>query len=173
MTKVAAAATRLTRRAEFVAAAAGRRFHTPRMTVQGIMRTTAADIDAGMRVGFTVTKRIGNSPERNRIRRRLRAAVDLARASWPDASLDLVLIARRDAITAPFEQLVDDLRRAAPAVLTGKGASAPKGPRSNAPRGKAAGGAITRDAQRRRGKGMAPQSPSSAADVQNHTDNSP
>lgn len=158
MTTVAAAACRLTKRSEFLAAAAGRRYHTPRMTVQGIMRSSAADNCAEMRVGFTVTKRIGNSPERNRIRRRLRAAVALARESWPPASLDLVLIARRDAISAPFEQLVDDLRKAAPALLTGKGASMPK-PSRNGPRG--------------RGKNAARAAEPRKSDVQEKTDNSP
>ncbi len=161
MTSVPAAARRLTRRSEFLAAAAGRRFHTPRMTVQGIMRTSAADSGAGMRVGFTVTKRVGNAPERNRIRRRLRAAVDLASTSWPAASLDLVLIARREAISAPFDQLVDDLRNAAPALASGKGAAAPKS---------------SRNGGRRRGKGSA--RPNGAArgagnDVHEKTDKSP
>lgn len=162
MTPVPAAAHRLTKRSEFLAAAAGRRFHTSRMTVQGIMRTPVADSGAGMRVGFTVTKRIGNAPERNRIRRRLRAAVALASTSWPAASLDLVLIARREAISATFEQLVDDLRTAAPALASGKGASAPKNPRNGA---------------RRRGKsGARPDAQPHSGDasyLQNKTDKSP
>lgn len=158
MTNVAAVACRLTKRSEFLAAAAGRRFHTPRMTVQGNMRSSAADTCAGMRVGFTVTKRIGNSPERNRIRRRLRAAAALASQSWPPASLDLVLIARREAISAPFEQLVDDLRKAAPALLTGKGASMPKPQRNGA---------------RSRGKNVSRALAPPKSDVQKNTDKSP
>ncbi|MCC5978449.1 MAG: ribonuclease P protein component [Salinarimonas sp.] len=63
---------RLTKRRDFLAAAAGRRFHTERMTVQGRLRGDDAE---GMRIGFTLTKRVGNAVERNRIKRRLRAAV--------------------------------------------------------------------------------------------------
>jgi len=63
---------RLIKRRDFLAAASGRRFHSERMTVQGRLRD---DETGGMRVGFTLTKRVGNAVERNRIKRRLRAAV--------------------------------------------------------------------------------------------------
>ncbi|HYY83436.1 MAG TPA: ribonuclease P protein component, partial [Beijerinckiaceae bacterium] len=61
---------RLTKRSEFVAAASGRRFHTERMTVQGLLRPeeTVSDRDVpSLRVGFTVTKRAGHATERNRM----------------------------------------------------------------------------------------------------------
>ena len=77
---------RLTRRSEFLAAAGGRRFHNERLSAQGLLRAAAADVadapaDEGLRIGFTITKRVGHATERNRIRRRLRAAV--ARAADP------------------------------------------------------------------------------------------
>jgi ribonuclease P protein component len=52
---------------------------------------------------------VGKAVERNRIRRRLKAAVaGIAEDhAWPD--FDYVLIARRPALTAPFPQLVADL----------------------------------------------------------------
>src|SRR4051794_12119564 len=65
-----AAPGRLTKRREFLAAASGRRFHTERMTVQGLVRDDAS----GLRFGLTVTKKVGHATERNRIRRRLRQA---------------------------------------------------------------------------------------------------
>ena len=109
---------RLTKRPDFLAAAEGRRFHTDRMSAQGRLRT--ADGPPGLRLGFTITKRVGHATERNRIRRRLRAAVTLVAADLPGelASLpaDIVLIARRPALDAPFETLAEDLRRALPAV---------------------------------------------------------
>lgn len=101
---------RLTRRADFLAAAGGRRFHSPRMTVQGRFRD-AAVADGGLRLGFTVTKRVGNAPERNRIRRRLRAAVDGV-AGHAGLAADIVVIARRDLLSTPFSELVADLDRA-------------------------------------------------------------
>ncbi|MCJ2089287.1 ribonuclease P protein component [Methylobacterium sp. E-005] len=109
---------RLKKRPDFLAAAEGRRFHTERMSAQGRLRPT--DGPPGLRLGFTITKRVGHATERNRIRRRLRAAVTLIAADLPGdlATLpaDIVLIARRPALNAPFEALAEDLRRALPAV---------------------------------------------------------
>ena len=45
---------RLTKRPEFLAAAAGRRFHTERLTLQGRLREATADDGPGLRFGFTV-----------------------------------------------------------------------------------------------------------------------
>ncbi len=101
---------RLTKRPDFVAAAQGRRFHTERMTVQGRIRTEA---DAGgLRVGLTVTRKVGHATERNRIKRRLREAVKQALTAHADRAMDLVVIARRPALAADYAALVDDLARA-------------------------------------------------------------
>jgi ribonuclease P protein component len=111
---------RLTKRSEFVAAASGRRFHTERMTVQGLMRrddTGMQDLLPRLRVGFTVTKRVGHATERNRMRRRLRAAALEALATRSDVPADLVVIARRPVLTSEFRALVADLERAV-AVVT-------------------------------------------------------
>lgn len=65
--------------------------------------------DAGLRLGLTVTKKVGNAVERNRIRRRLRAA---ARAVLPQAGkggFDYVVVARRAALTADFSDLTGGL----------------------------------------------------------------
>jgi ribonuclease P protein component len=74
---------RLKKRSDFVAAASGRRFHTERMTVQGLRRDDAD----GMRIGLTVTKRVGHATERTRIKRRLREATRLAVARLSEARL--------------------------------------------------------------------------------------
>ena len=102
-------AGRLRRRAEFLAAAAGRRFHSERMTVQGRLREDGGD---GLRLGFTVSKRVGHATERNRIRRRLRAAARAATAAHADTPADVVVIARREALEADYRLLVDDIARA-------------------------------------------------------------
>lgn len=69
--------------------------------------------DAGaIRVGFTVTKKIGNAVCRNRIKRRFRAA---AREVFPGLALpghDYVLIARPGAAERAWPALLDDLRGA-------------------------------------------------------------
>ena len=126
---------RLTRRAEFVSVSkGGRRVHSERMSVQGRRRPEGEIIPAGLRVGFTVTKREGHATERNRIRRRLRAA---AAALGPSAAeeLDLVLVGRRQALSAPFPALVADLRRALDRLAPSGGgpSSAPRRTRTQPP----------------------------------------
>jgi ribonuclease P protein component len=111
---------RLTKRAEFLAAAAGRRFHTERMTLQGRLREPAPDDKNGLRFGFTVTKRVGHATERNRIRRRLRAAAREAGAEHAARRLDVVVIGRRAAISAPYGLLVEDIGRGLRAVAKPK-----------------------------------------------------
>jgi ribonuclease P protein component len=118
---------RLTKRPEFLAAATGRRFHTERVTVQGRRRDAERDAPDGLRFGLTVTKRVGHATERNRIRRRLRAAILKAGLPFATAPLDIVMVGRRDALSASFPQLLDDLTRALPAVLRPKGTSARTG----------------------------------------------
>jgi ribonuclease P protein component len=116
---------RLKRRSDFLAAADGRRFHTERMTAQGRLRDAGELRDGapaeGLHLGFTITKRVGHATERNRIRRRLREAVDAVAEDAPVIAADIVLIARRPALTAPFEILKDDLRRALSTVTKPRG----------------------------------------------------
>lgn len=59
-------------------------------------------------MGYTVTKKIGNAPERNRIKRRLRATVTSCAHRFVPQH-DYVLIGRREALAQPFAVLVDDL----------------------------------------------------------------
>jgi ribonuclease P protein component len=111
---------RLRRRPEFTAAAAGPRAHGPLLTLQMRRR----EDEAAPRLGLTVTKRIGNAVERNRIRRRLRAA---AAAVVPVAGRpghDYVIIARRALLQAAFPRLVADLSQAFGRVHKGKAGGA-------------------------------------------------
>jgi ribonuclease P protein component len=117
---------RLTKRPEFLAAAAGRRFHTERMTLHGRLREPSEGF-SGLRFGFTVTKKVGHATERNRIKRRLRAAANDAGAGHADKPVDVVVIGRRDALTAAYDVLLDDIDRGLRAVTK------PKSPRSPAP----------------------------------------
>jgi ribonuclease P protein component len=117
---------RLTKRPDFVAAASGRRFHTERMTVQARLREGSG---LGLRFGLTVTKRVGHATERNRIKRRLRAAIPTAGQDYATLDADVVIIGRRDILSADFDVLIDDLRRALRAVTKPK--SAPPAERSS------------------------------------------
>ncbi|MCA0400196.1 MAG: ribonuclease P protein component [Proteobacteria bacterium] len=123
----------LKKRSEFKAAANGARFSTPAFTLQ---RKPAGDEPKeGLRFGFTVTKKVGNAVERNRIRRRLRAAVREAGPHLAQTGLDLVLVARREALAADFSTLVEDIRRAVSIVAE---RPKPSARRSNGPKDKAA-----------------------------------
>jgi len=117
---------RLTKRPDFVAAASGRRFHTERMSVQARLREGSG---LGLRFGLTVTKRVGHATERNRIKRRLRAAIPTAGRDYAMIDADVVIIGRRDILSADFEMLIDDLRRALRAVTKPK--SSPLAERSS------------------------------------------
>jgi ribonuclease P protein component len=111
---------RLKKRAEFLAVAATRRkWAAPGVIVQ-LRRWGAApggdqvqgEDQADVRIGYTASRKVGNSVVRNRAKRRLRAAAAevLGRRAAPGH--DLVLIARGETIRRSFPDLVADLDRA-------------------------------------------------------------
>ncbi len=65
-----------------------------------------------IRIGFTVSKKVGNAPERNRARRRLRAVADLVLFKKARSGFDLVLIGRKETLTRSFSDLEKDLKTA-------------------------------------------------------------
>jgi ribonuclease P protein component len=99
---------RLKRRADFLAAATGSKVPSGPFVLQTRVRE---DEGGPVRVGFTVTKKVGNAVERNRIRRRLRELVRLSNDTM-QAGHDYVLIGRRNALSAPFDKMADELKRA-------------------------------------------------------------
>jgi len=103
-----AAPERLKKRREFLRAAQrGKRAARPGLVLQ------ALPVDgARLRLGFTVTKKVGNAVTRNRARRRLKEAARLSLPGMGLAGWDLVLIGRDGTIARPFAQLIEDLRGA-------------------------------------------------------------
>ncbi|MGL4314732.1 MAG: ribonuclease P protein component [Sphingomonas sp.] len=99
---------RLRQRADFLAVANGARVTSPAFVLQ----IRSRDDSGPVRIGFTVTKKNGNAPERNRIRRRLRALVKLVDPASMQPHHDYVLVGRRDALSRPFTTMLDDLRMA-------------------------------------------------------------
>jgi ribonuclease P protein component len=117
---------RLKIRADFLRASAGVRRITPGVTLE-ICRTPEAARDDAVRVGFTATKKLGGAVERNRAKRRLRAAAAAVLPLCGRAGNDYVLVARRDTLTTPFEQLLADLQSAVRAAHAKQGRTSTEG----------------------------------------------
>jgi ribonuclease P protein component len=99
---------RLRQRADFLAAATGLKIPAAAFVLQARKR---GDTGAA-RVGFTVSKKVGNAVERNRVRRRLREVVRLSHAARMRAGYDYVLVGRRAALALPFDRLTQDFAAA-------------------------------------------------------------
>ena len=95
---------RLRQRADFLAAATGAKVPTAAFVLQARKR----DDGGPVRVGFTVSKKVGNAVERNRVRRRLREIVRLSAAGCLRPGHDYVLIGRRAALELPFDRMIEE-----------------------------------------------------------------
>ncbi len=107
---------RLRKRGEFLKVAGARaKWATPGLILQARRRPAGEAPDTGaaqVRVGFTVSRKVGNAVRRNRARRRLRA---VARAILPvcgQPGTDYVVIGRRGTSDRPYAALSEDLRAA-------------------------------------------------------------
>ncbi|MEM6413500.1 MAG: ribonuclease P protein component [Pseudomonadota bacterium] len=65
-----------------------------------------------IRVGFTITKKIGNAVVRNRIRRRLKSAAAELFPKHAEQGADYIFIARRNSAQCAYDALLNDLMRA-------------------------------------------------------------
>jgi ribonuclease P protein component len=124
---------RLKRRSDFraVAQAAGQgtqqgaRAHASAFVLQARARAQGGP----PRIGFTVSKQVGNAVERNRVRRRLRELIRLAAPAALCAGHDYVLIGRRAALKLAFDAMTKELEGALRRVHSaGKLDSAKNGP---------------------------------------------
>lgn len=113
---------RLKKRADFLRVAGQRRkWAAPGLILQaavtpkgaaGVQSVGPDSADGVLRVGFTCSKKVGNSVERNRARRRLKAAVA---ELFPQAALpgnDYVVIGRQETLKRNYSLLLQDLRTA-------------------------------------------------------------
>ena len=98
----------LAKRADFVAASKAEKFVGNSVIVQA--RYNASE---NIRVGYTASKKVGNAVERNRAKRRMRAAAMNTLAQYGTAGADYVLIGRaKTTCTVKFEDLKIELIRA-------------------------------------------------------------
>ncbi len=112
---------RIKRRQDFVAAAKALSQAQTSLVLQFRDRKD----DAGARIGFTCTKKLGNAVTRNRIKRRLKEAARLALPQMVRGGADYVVIGRSVAENRPFELLQSDLISAMQR-LHAKAATAPE-----------------------------------------------
>jgi len=114
---------RLKTRPQFLAVAAARRkWVTPGLVLQAARRppdddqaapaTSRPEPEAEVRVGFTVTRKVGNAVERNRVKRRLRAAAAEIFPRLGRAGTDYVVVGRGATLKRPFDALKADLEQA-------------------------------------------------------------
>lgn len=102
----------LKKRAEFLRLRGGARWATPSFVLETKPRGPGEPACEMARFGYTVTKALGNAVTRNRIRRRLKAAVAEIAPLLARPDHDYVLIARAAASKKPFADLKKDLEQA-------------------------------------------------------------
>ncbi|MEX6724595.1 ribonuclease P protein component [Parapedomonas caeni] len=99
---------KLLKRRDYLAANSGRRWSTPGFVLLAHPRLDDRD---SSRVGFTVTKRVGNAVVRNRLKRRLRALAREALAPEARPGIDYVFIGRGGGLDRDWTDLLADLKR--------------------------------------------------------------
>src|SRR5262245_41153757 len=96
---------RIRRRVDFLRTQRrGQKFHTERFLVF-VSKTGAAHA----RLGITVSKKVGSAVERNLIKRRLREVYRRHKDLFP-AGLDVVFVAKKEALGAKIEAILEEVR---------------------------------------------------------------
>jgi ribonuclease P protein component len=93
----------------------GRRHFSPSLTVLYRARDDEASgaqpTAKGLRIGFTVGRALGGAVQRNRMKRRLREAVRLSHLP-AGVNADVVINPKKTVLTAEFETVLNEVRRA-------------------------------------------------------------
>ena len=100
---------RLQKRAQFLAIARTGR----KAVMQGLIlqaRPLEAGQETGIKIGYTASRKVGGSVQRNRARRRLRAIVHDVMNAMAMPGHEFVLIARANTLTRSYDGLLADIR---------------------------------------------------------------
>ena len=103
---------RLTQRQEFLKVAASRRRWVAQGLILQVAESPGSEPHAGLRLGFTASRKVGGAVERNRARRRLKAAAAAVMTVHAARGMDYVLVARAETVRRPYAGLLADLERA-------------------------------------------------------------
>ena len=97
------------KRSDFLAANRGKRYATPGFV---LLVKDRQDSQPEIRLGITITKKVGNAVVRNRMRRRFRALAQEMLAEKGKAGADHILIGRDGGIERDFGALRADMAKA-------------------------------------------------------------
>jgi ribonuclease P protein component len=100
--------TVITKRADFLSANRGKRFATSGFV---LLVHDRKDDDPAIRLGITITKKVGNAVIRNRMRRRFRSLMREMLDENGKAGADHILIGRSSGIEMDFDRLRSDMQR--------------------------------------------------------------
>jgi len=114
----------LKKRAEFLRVRGGQRWSGRGFLAEGKRRedgTLDGASPAGVtRFGFTVSKKVGQAVERNRIKRRIKEALRLVPSDLRPAGMDVVVVARRPALDMAFTDLTAEVEAALTRLKAGR-----------------------------------------------------
>ena len=109
---------RLVRRSEYLRVARARKYVVTRGLILQFETKDLKTDGSAFRVGYTVSKKVGNAVTRNKARRRLKSVVNDVLSSSSEQPLDLVLIGRADTLHRTYDELLEDFRFAIKSVRT-------------------------------------------------------
>lgn len=84
----------------------GKSFATPRMVLY-----YCDNREGRIRVGFSISKKVGNAVVRNRTKRMLRAIFQSILPELAQLSIDIVVVCRKDAADADYHELMQDVSK--------------------------------------------------------------